>query len=82
MMYGKINKYAEQNHVNMVKEVSPSAADEINDPLSFDKFDPLSLANNPFAFPIGIWSSPEAAYYGLSSQQALDMGVDAGEGKF
>lgn len=45
------------------------------------KFDPKSLANNPFAFPTGIWSSPEAAYYGLSKQQAEEIGIsDVGEG--
>lgn len=43
-------------------------------------FDPKSLAANPFAFPCGIWSSPEAAYYGLSTQQAQEMGIEAGEG--
>jgi NAD(P) transhydrogenase len=43
-------------------------------------FDPASLASNPFAFPTGVWSSPEAAYYGLSTQQAKDMGIDADEG--
>lgn len=43
-------------------------------------FDPASLASNPFAFPTGVWSSPEAAYYGLSTQQAKEMGIDAGEG--
>jgi len=42
-------------------------------------FDPASLASNPFAFPTGVWSSPEAAYYGLSSQQASEMGINAGE---
>jgi NAD(P) transhydrogenase len=43
-------------------------------------FDPASLAANPFAFPTGVWSSPEAAYYGLSTQQATEMGIEAGEG--
>jgi NAD(P) transhydrogenase len=43
-------------------------------------FDPASLASNPFAFPTGVWSSPEAAYYGLTSEQAKKMGIDAGEG--
>ena len=43
-------------------------------------FDPASLANNPFAFPTGVWTSPEAAYYGLSLQQAEESGLDAGEG--
>jgi NAD(P) transhydrogenase len=43
-------------------------------------FDPASLASNPFAFPCGVWSSPEAAYYGLSIQQAKERGIDAGEG--
>ena len=43
-------------------------------------FDPASLASNPFAFPCGVWSSPEAAYYGFSTQQAKDRGIDAGEG--
>jgi len=45
-----------------------------------DAFDPKSLVSNPFAFPIGIWSSPEAAYYGLSKQQAEELGIEAGEG--
>lgn len=45
-----------------------------------NSFDPASLASNPFAFPTGIWSSPEAAYFGLSKSQAMDMGIDAGEG--
>ena len=45
-----------------------------------EKFDPKSLASNPFAFPTGVWSSPEAAYYGLSTQQCKEMGIDAGEG--
>lgn len=44
-----------------------------------ESFDPGSLASNPFAFPTAIWSSPEAAYFGLSLQQAKDMGIDAGE---
>ena len=43
-------------------------------------FDPASLAANPLAFPTGIWSSPEAAYYGFTKQQALDRGTVAGEG--
>lgn len=43
-------------------------------------FDPASLASNPFAFPTAVWSSPEAAYFGLSSQQAKEMGIDSGEG--
>lgn len=45
-----------------------------------DNFDPKSLAANPFAFPIGVWSSPEASYYGLSTQQCKEMGINAGEG--
>lgn len=45
-----------------------------------DGFDPKSLASDPFAFPVGVWSTPEASYYGLSTQQCQDMGIDAGEG--
>ena len=48
--------------------------------MSGSNFDPKSLAANPFAFPTGVWSSPEASYYGLSTQQCQDMGIDAGEG--
>lgn len=44
-----------------------------------DSFDPGSIASNPFAFPTGVWTSPEAAYYGLSVQQAEQMGIEAGE---
>lgn len=43
-------------------------------------FDPASLAANPFAVPCGIWSTPEAAYFGLSLQQAKEQDIDAGEG--
>jgi len=42
-------------------------------------FDPASLASNPFAFPTGVWSSPEAAYYGLTKEQAQKRGINAGE---
>lgn len=45
-----------------------------------DSFDPASLAANPFAFPTGVWSSPEAAYFGLSKQQAEENGIETGEG--
>lgn len=45
-----------------------------------ENFDPKSLASNPFAFPVGVWSSPEASYYGLSTQQCEEMGIEAGEG--
>jgi NAD(P) transhydrogenase len=43
-------------------------------------FDPASLASNPYAVPCGIWSTPEAAYFGLSLGQAKESGIDAGEG--
>eukprot|EP00522_Entomoneis_paludosa_P002027 CAMPEP_0172474766 /NCGR_PEP_ID=MMETSP1065-20121228/69526_1 /TAXON_ID=265537 /ORGANISM="Amphiprora paludosa, Strain CCMP125" /LENGTH=635 /DNA_ID=CAMNT_0013232957 /DNA_START=68 /DNA_END=1975 /DNA_ORIENTATION=- len=42
--------------------------------------DPKSLANNPLAFPVGVWSSPEAAWYGYSKQQAQEQGYEASEG--
>ena len=42
--------------------------------------DPLSLSKNPFAFPTAIWSTPEAAYYGLTIEQAKNAGYeDSGE---
>jgi NAD(P) transhydrogenase len=44
-----------------------------------ESFDPASLASNPFAFPTGVWSSPEASYYGLSVAQAEERGVECGE---
>lgn len=47
---------------------------------SGESFDPTSLAANPFAFPTGVWSSPEASYYGLSTQQAKELGINAHEG--
>lgn len=67
--------------------VPPPATDTNSSDTSTDvveeegiKFDPISLAENPFAFPTAIWSSPEAAYYGLTEKQAKDAGFDAGEG--
>lgn len=45
-----------------------------------ESFNPGSLASNPFAFPTGVWTNPEAAYFGLSVQQAREMGIaNAGE---
>ena len=44
-----------------------------------ESFDPGSLASNPFAFPTGVWTSPEASYYGLTLPQAIEMGLDAAE---
>lgn len=84
-MYGKKNKILDTSPTDIIDDneliiESSSETTDIDGFLSYDKLDPLSLENNPFAFPVGVWSSPEAAYYGLSSQQAHDMGVDAGEG--
>lgn len=69
-------------------DVNSGLACDPNDPLCVEggisqagsSFDPSSLAANPFAFPCGVWSSPEAAYFGLSVQQAEEMGMEAGEG--
>jgi NAD(P) transhydrogenase len=44
-------------------------------------FDPISLAANPFAFPTGVWTSPEAAYYGLTTEQAKKLDFDAEVGE-
>jgi NAD(P) transhydrogenase len=54
-------------------------ADEYGEEVDI-KYDPASLAANPFAFPTGVWSSPEAAYYGYTAQQAKACGINAGEG--
>mmetsp|Transcript_9507 Transcript_9507/g.31050 ORF Transcript_9507/g.31050 Transcript_9507/m.31050 type:complete len:620 (+) Transcript_9507:27-1886(+) len=43
-------------------------------------FDPASLASDPFAFPVGIWTSPEVSWFGLSLAQAKARGIDAIEG--
>lgn len=43
-------------------------------------YDPDSVNNNPFAFPIGIWSSPEVAWFGFTKAQAEQRGVKASEG--
>ena len=41
----------------------------------------LFLLNLFLLLPSGrVWSSPEAAYFGLSVQQAEEMGMEAGEG--
>ena len=44
-------------------------------------FDPASLASNPFAFPTGVWTSPEVATYGVTWEQAesLELGEEIGE---
>lgn len=70
---------------DIVKEDADDSGDPVDATvgdlsMTGDNFDPKSLAANPFAFPIGVWSSPEASYYGLSTQQCKEMGIDAGEG--
>ena len=44
-------------------------------------FDPASLASNPFAFPTGVWTSPEVSSYGVTAEQAetLGLGEEIGE---
>ncbi len=44
-----------------------------------DRYDPKNLASNPFAFPIGVWTSPEAAYYGLSTDSVVPRAHGRGE---
>ena len=66
--------------VEALEGVEADTMDE-HQPSTFeDRYDPKNLASNPFAFPIGVWTSPEAAYYGLSMQQCKDLGINAGEG--
>lgn len=68
--------------------IDPSQCSDDNEELCVDggissageSFDPASLAANPFSFPTGVWSSPEAAFFGLSKQQAEELGMEAGEG--
>lgn len=43
-------------------------------------YDPQSLLNDPLAFPVGIWSTPEVAWYGYTVQQAKDRGISPIEG--
>ncbi|KAJ8605392.1 hypothetical protein CTAYLR_002414 [Chrysophaeum taylorii] len=43
-------------------------------------FDPESLEANPFAFPVGIWSSPEVAWFGYTKLQAEQRGIRVVEG--
>jgi len=80
----KVNEGGEEPSVVEECELQYGEGDErckVGDlSMTGDKFDPKSLAANPFAFPVGIWSSPEASYYGLSTQQCKEMGIDAGEG--
>ena len=38
-------------------------------------YDPMSLNADAFAYPVGIWSSPEIAYFGLTLEQAAARGV-------
>jgi NAD(P) transhydrogenase len=57
--------------VDATDNTSSTATSEAGYTASGIYYDPASLASNPFAFPTAVWSSPEAAYYGLSTQQAL-----------
>lgn len=41
---------------------------------------PSALVGNPFRYPVGIWTTPEMAYYGQSAQHARKVGVDVVEG--
>lgn len=41
---------------------------------------PSALVGNPFRYPVGIWTTPEMAYYGQSAQHARKVGIDVIEG--
>ena len=41
--------------------------------------DPGALAADPFAYPVGMWTSPEVSYFGLTLEQALARGIEAEE---
>ena len=41
---------------------------------------PAALVGNPFRYAVGIWTTPEMAYFGQSAQHAASMGIDAVEG--
>eukprot|EP00472_Partenskyella_glossopodia_P007824 CAMPEP_0197518894 /NCGR_PEP_ID=MMETSP1318-20131121/4156_1 /TAXON_ID=552666 /ORGANISM="Partenskyella glossopodia, Strain RCC365" /LENGTH=730 /DNA_ID=CAMNT_0043069579 /DNA_START=49 /DNA_END=2241 /DNA_ORIENTATION=- len=45
------------------------------------KFDPKSYLGDPNRFPVGIWTTPEVAYIGLTKAKAEEMGINAVEGK-
>lgn len=41
---------------------------------------PSALVGNPFRYPVGIWTTPEMAYYGQSAQHARKVGIGVVEG--
>lgn len=41
---------------------------------------PSALVGSPFRFPVGIWTSPEMAYYGQNAAQAAAAGFQVVEG--
>jgi pyruvate/2-oxoglutarate dehydrogenase complex dihydrolipoamide dehydrogenase (E3) component len=43
-------------------------------------FRPSALIGSPFRYPVGVWTTPEMAYYGQSPRQAAAMGTDAVQG--
>eukprot|EP00468_Gymnochlora_sp_CCMP2014_P012545 CAMPEP_0167759592 /NCGR_PEP_ID=MMETSP0110_2-20121227/11110_1 /TAXON_ID=629695 /ORGANISM="Gymnochlora sp., Strain CCMP2014" /LENGTH=620 /DNA_ID=CAMNT_0007645997 /DNA_START=155 /DNA_END=2017 /DNA_ORIENTATION=+ len=45
-----------------------------------DGFDPSSYLSDPDRFPVGIWTTPEVAYIGVTKEKALSMDIDAVEG--
>ncbi|KAL7536694.1 hypothetical protein ACHAWF_005544 [Thalassiosira exigua] len=83
-MFGKestVTAGEDEDEVDEEEESSDGPACKVGELcMTGEKFDPKSLASNPYAFPVGVWTSPEAAYYGLSMQQCREMGIDAGEG--
>ena len=56
------------------------AQKESSAPAMSTEFNAKRLTKDPFAFPVGIWTSPEAAYFGLSKKQALEQNINADEG--
>ena len=66
--------------VNLLKD-NLSDAKETNAPsIVGASFDPVSMAADPFAFPVGIWTSPEVAWFGLSLAQCAQRNIKAVEG--
>mmetsp|Transcript_29191 Transcript_29191/g.74904 ORF Transcript_29191/g.74904 Transcript_29191/m.74904 type:complete len:747 (-) Transcript_29191:500-2740(-) len=54
-----------------------SAHEDSADGCMTNKFvDPNALVSNPFSFPIGVWTNPEVAYFGMTLSQAVAAGYD------
>jgi len=63
-----------------VRAMFPAGNEELQEAMEGGGVDPTALLSDKSRFPVGIWTTPEMAYFGLSPAQAVKDGRDVVEG--